>query len=324
MIKVMVVIYGLVMLVPQGAEVANCSDQKCRAETLTAILLESDTHQPMIRWVDGNGGLEPPWDLPEATESDFQVTVTAPGTLLDLDDWTWFPRIHELATTRMTRGCLTPDGSCSDLGKDLTHGMITFSGGWGVSPATYCHGFQLPIGYHDKANMKFPRFNGDDRDRYGERKIGTAIVLTRTLESEAEWADLRVELGGVSQKPDQRLEKEVCRKWMGEGVESCAILILGNRPQKPMKCSGHEDCRHDRHFADFYLLTTEPGSQSDRRIPYVTGSARCPTPDIDSNDLALYEMSAWLDLFMEPRNMPSVRCPPAFVLSEPDALTQKE
>lgn len=326
MIEVMVVIYGLVMFVPTGSGSQNCDHAKrigCTAEQLTAIFVNGGNHvggmhQPIIQWLGTDGNLQVKWPL----TADFQVVVENPEAgLIGLDAWTAFPRLGAFSSSRVPPNCLKHDGVCESGRKDLTYGVATFSGKWTAAGATHCCGFKLPVGDYDQARVKFPRADGTEPDTFGERPIATALVLRTTL-NDTQWQNLKVMLGQSDQKGTP-LSGGACEQWISAGTKRCAVLVMGNPPTEYAPCVGTK-CRYDHHFSAFYLLMQDGGDQSARRIPYVTGSAICPHPDAVRDLDCLSANLAWVEYPLEPQNMPSVRCPPAFAQIDPAAVIERE
>lgn len=310
MIKVMVVIYGLVMFVPQA-------EKGGAATTLTALFVDSEhhindtVHRPVIQWVQEET-LGEPWDI--SGESDFAISITSPRDGgIHLGVRPSFPQLSTLTRSRVMDECLEPNGDCRSSSSDLTQGLARFSGAWAADDATYCCGFKLPIGDHDEATFKFPRSNGTDPDMLGNRQISTALVLTAEL-SEEEWEDFGVSLNGVSMK-EGPISEQGCVAWLGS-PQRCAILLVGNQPVEHGDC--HEKgCRFDLHFSVFHLLTKIPDLAERRRLPYVTSNEQCPTPDEAIDHECLLRSHRWAEWDkVDPFNMPAVRCPPTFAMPE--------
>lgn len=327
MIKVMVVIYGLVMFVPTGDGSQDCdhvSQFGCTAAKLTAVFVDGGDHvdgehEPIIRWVQSEGELGEDWRPP----ADFDIAVESPlAGPIELQALTTFPHLGAFSSRRVPASCLDPGGVCKANNKDLTFGVATFSGSWTAAGATYCCGFKLPIGDYDRARIKFPRTDRTQPDTFGERPIATALALTTTLD-DAQWQDLKVTLGQTDKK-QVPLTGGACERWLGAGVDKCAVLVMGNPPTEYAPCSGTA-CRYDHHFSAFYLLTQDRGDMNAWRIPYVTGSAKCPEPHPAARDQECWSANvAWSEDRLEPQNMPSVRCPPTFAQVGPEAVTEPE
>lgn len=328
MIKVMVVIYGLVMFVPTVKTV----DGVQRTE-LTAIFVKGEevggSHMPAFRWVTGDSDVqEPPWT--PAPGNDFEALIKSPFSgNVGLTAKNHFPELSFLAPNRpIRRGCLQANGHCRDLetDSDLTHGVALFQGEWRTREATYCCGFARPLGDHDRAVVRFPHASGSDSHYNDSLEAATALILEIDVPA-SKWNDFEAVYGGMNQKQTP-LKKAACLKWIGSrwmspDVDGCAILLMGNPSTHAHQCH-RSDCRFDKHFSAFYLLTTRPGNAAGRLLPYVVNDAQCPEPHVMEDEECRNQLNSWLSSPLDVLNMPSVRCPPAFAQLEPEAVAESE
>lgn len=307
MIKVMVVIYGLVMFVPTVETVDGIQRTELAAIFVKSHGSETAKHTSKLHKLTDEGLVQVP--LPS---TDFQIRIENGTTeSVDLSARDTFADLSPLFSSpddaRTRRDCVDPSQDCSDhSGKDLTHGWVTIQGKWVIKPATYCCGLRLPLGNHDWARFSFHDPANTDLPKTG-KPLATALIL----EALANKDDLKVLLG-TSEVPLAVIDDPgVCRRWTGSDTP-CAILLIGNTTEDHRGCP-NGNCRFDRHFARLFHLSQGPPQSHPAKLPYVTSAPLCPQPDELRDEACLDRIVAAVESQNnEGRNMPSVRCPPAF------------
>lgn len=283
MIEVLVVIYGLVVYVPEG-------DTGTQADALTVLFVEAahhgegGGHEPVIRHLeqgtDGTGELGVAWSL--GSSPPFRVTVRHEGEegeagSIALDARPLFPRLEELVGEEgdglLRSECLESPGDCkTERGRPLVLGSLRFEGEWETYPASRCsRGWDLPIAYGDGMEFTYRRAGDLDTRRGPQaRPLATALILRTTIMSREE---LEVVVHG-SDDPIGLAEVELgtCRGWVAEqdvddagDLERCMVIEMGNRPVATPSAGPCPPL--DRHFAAFYDLVQAPPKAADRWLP---------------------------------------------------------
>lgn len=306
MIKVMVVVWGLVMFVPEGVTVED-SDQF--ADQLTVVFANPGgqdlEHQPKVWLTDTNGHLQQPIVLP----GEFQMQLSGSGTQrIRVTARKYFPDLSSLKAGATAKDvCVENSQHCKDEDDhDLVLGTASLGGDWTSRPASTCEGkLSLPVDHSDQASFSY-RTVGNDQKQSSEPRLATALVLETEVSSVEDFVRI---LNSDSISLTHLSDATLCRDWIKDygGSAGCAVLILGNPPAHPMKCSQAVCRRHD-HFDVFYDLSQ--GFQH-RWLPYVDTNEKCRFDR--SVELPMSESHAETgESGMEPVTPPAVRCPPAF------------
>lgn len=290
MIKVMVVIYGLVLLVPGGHP----------DDVLTAVVLNTQNrmkHEPEFKQQAPMAG-PAHWAL----DPGFEFVVQAPGEpgeLVQLDE---FVELASLTATPeqgyIRPECVEPDGDCTHGGENLVAGVFHFRGNWTSRAASYCGRWVAPVDDYDDAELDF-RTEGGNVHRTQDRELATALVLETTLPSEDALDRLVERLGDQGVYLNlSKTKPGPCKRWRLDEDESCVVLFVGNPARNPPPCP---DCRLDRHFSAFYDMTVG-AADGDRYLPYLVRP--------DNSCLSEKSFTRWLKSVLGIRNDPSPRCPP--------------
>jgi len=306
MIKVLVVISGLVMLVPEPGP---------NPQTLTAIVLASEPylggvpeHVPALRQL-----LDPysarTWNFPAKDfKASFEIESDSPKSVT-LGNWDDFVPLLDLEVGagedfHVKKTCLTGDCRRVDQ-KKLVAGIVQLTGGWTTRAATRCNEqLVVPPEFTDQAELIFrteqdPTPNGT----FGEKRLATAMVLDGQVDAIEDLAFLV----GNARQTIQLSDSDLCHDWFDSSVSKCVIFELENWPRDDHSaqcdCSAPEenlDCQLDRHFRAFYdLLVQPPASQDDQLLPYVKqGYCDCGAGSGAGNP-------------------PAIRCPPPTGVAEP-------
>lgn len=299
MIKVLIVVYGLVLLVPDGPPDTDPAG-------LTVLVLNGSAwglnvpHVPLVNQLGGSSG-----DLTLGT--DFKVVFRTPDVgSIDLTGLAHVVSLDTLTDTvndgRVKPGCVEPKpGACQLNGQPMVAGRFRLEGTWRTRPLSRCLNWETPLGYRDQAGYEF-RPEDDLNTALGSPdRLATAVVFEAEVQSPT---DIEVELstgGGSPQTvPLETSAKGLCKTYIGPSASECVVIEVANPANigvdpDCIRSSPPQKCRIDRHFSAFYDLVTPP---SRRRIPFVaTGYFKC-----DSHGGL--------------GNHPAIRCPPATALPE--------
>lgn len=290
MIKVLVVVYGLVLFVPDGPPGSD-------PRGVTALALDSSAWQDLhehVPAIDQHGGTSA--DVPLG--DDFQVVFrTAKPGSITLTALPHLARVDELANSRVRRECLEPGGSC----EDLLRGRFRFEGLWRTRPASRCLEWQLPLDYRDQAVYDFRPQKNLNSSGGTARRLATALIFEADVQ---DLDDVAVVVSSGDTPRTLKLstsESGVCRAFINSNVPDCVVIEVANAAvTEPDEACRQEDppqyCRADPHFAAFYDLLMSPPAEASRRIPYVT----------DNYTLCDTEKGIG--------NVPTIRCPPTLAL----------
>lgn len=298
MIKVMVLFYGLVMFVPEDGG-------------LTVLFVDGGDHvpdaehMPTAEVVGKDGKLGKLWNL----EDGFKIVIQGPDGEMDPDVPEHFARLEKLFTYTnrgmVRQDCLNNDASCRMGDDDLVRGRVRVKGAWTAQPATYCNGgWSSPVSFDDTAEFQFrKRTNGTPHDE-DAKPLATALRLEATVPREqiAQLVRLR---GDEEHKSDIVVGSEVCRKWIdeiGEDVDGCVILAIGNRSEPSHGPHGFRLL--DEHFTAFYRVALDPPLRRNRWLPYMYENPCCPE--------GYPPRSIKRDLKGELLNKPAPLCPPTY------------
>ncbi len=299
MIKVLVVVWGLVLFVPDAPDTAHPAG-------LTALVLDTDAwshipeHRP--RFLQHGADLGTP-----SIDRDFDIVLRVPGSapveLGGLPHLVALDRLTDRPDQAVVRAdCLRRAPSCSFEGRPMVAGKIRFEGAWSTRPVSKCTELELPLGYRDQALWDFRPANDLGQPGDSRRRLATALAFEAEV-VEIDDAVIEITVGGTNRRVALfESAAEVCADFLGEAGR-CAVLELANGVSElpRIRCTGGSDdppeCRGDRHFAAFYDLLLSPGPDP-RLIPFVV------------------ENYLECDSRMGIGNMPSVRCPPPVALPE--------
>lgn len=299
MIRVMVIIYGLVVFVPQD-------------DKLTVLFIGDEghgdiVHVPVVTVVGTGEEALVPQRLDPAFN--FEIQASDPVGKPNLTGLQDFVRLEELFT-HPSRGvvrkeCLDDDG-CETGGEDVIRGKLEITGTWTTRPATYCKDrWSSPIEFDSTLRYEFwswmRRFNRGEPTR----RIPSALRLDTELPEN--WVDER--LDGLATQAV--LEGEECKKWIGEDVPRCIVLLIGNAPtlahSSPSSSRISQQSEPlDRHFSAFYRVAEDPPWRINRRLPYIRSSLTCPREYPDPVEHATVIVTK-----------PAPECPPLVGTAEP-------
>lgn len=298
MIRVMVVIYGLVMFVPQNGG-------------LTVLFIEDEghgdtVHVPVVTVVGtGERALVP---QPPGPTFNLEIQASDPTGNVDLTALEDFVRIEDLFTYAgrglVRQDCLDEDG-CQAGGDELVLGKLRAVGDWTTRPATYCKdAWSFPVQFDSTLRYEFwswmRRFNRGEPTR----RIPSALRLDTELPENS----VNERLQGLA--TGAVLEGEDCKKWIGEDVTKCIVLLIGNAPTLAHNSSSDQISQEpeplDRHFSAFYRVTKDPPWRINRRLPYTRTSLTCPSGYSSSVEHATVIVTK-----------PAPECPPLVGTPEP-------
>lgn len=297
MIKVLVVVSGLVLLVPEPGPDPG---------SLTAIVLASKhldaqvpEHVPAFRQPADDPSHES-WNLSEPFDVKIEIAGEPSGTI-GLGGWHHFLAVSDLekepGTLHVRRDCF--EGSCKANQAELVAGRIRFEGRWRTRAASRDRqGWSVPPDFTDQVKLALRNGARTSTPHAGfkPRRIATGLVLETEVNA---LADLAITINGERKQPTLS-GRGRCARWIGPGVEKCVILEAENWPEYdvPEECQckhGAEipdECKLDRHFEAFYALLEPVPAPEERWLPYVE-EGYCEAPTVPG-----------------PGNPPAVRCPP--------------
>lgn len=290
-IKVMVVLYGLVMFVPQGGG-------------LTVLFVNGGSHvpagkhRPTVAVVLENGEL----GAPLALEDGFEIAIQGPDGKVDSKAQMHFAPLEE-QFAHSTRGkvrqdCLGNEASCRKGDDDLVRGWARIEGEWSTHPATFCNycGWSLPIGFDEEVQFQFRRrANGPPRDE-GTFPLATALRLD-TVVKEDELEKL------LSLDPQiAAIKGKACEDWIGGKVNKCVILVIGNEPEPDRDPGSHGPHLLDEHFSAFYRVALDPPMRISRWLPYIKEHSCCAGQPAAPSQAIIEEMV----------HRPAPLCPPVY------------
>ncbi len=304
MIDVLIVISGLVLFVPYSAK-----------DQLSALLVETKylsggMHVPAMRQkLDNTSTRE--WDI---VRGDFQATFTLmAGRQPPIERCAvWdFPQLSRLTKkpddAKIRANCL--DGTCVDgQGRKQVAALVNFVGGWQMSPLQrYTKQWSSPARFHEQAISDF-RKASDVKNYKGDeplRPFATALALEAEIEK---LDDLKLVIhnsGGDVAATLQLSSPDICRKWLGDGTQSCIVIEVENwtdvDPDPPCDAANRvPPCDLDEHFSLLYDLIAAPPLPADRWLPYVEEGGK------------VLQFSDTTKL-----NKPAVRCPPGWAAPWP-------
>jgi hypothetical protein len=311
MIKVMVVVWGLVMFVPQGVTGRGDTASATGLRVLFAngaVIDKEMEHQPTLWLVEQGGELSEGRPL----SSDFALRISE-GSLagrIGLAARWRFAQLPDLNPgVAVKRTCFDNEPLCrTNGGVDRVLGTAVIEGEWTSRPASICDGeFPSPVVFDDAATFSYRKSeNGDRRHDAPPFQLATVLVL----EAEVSSLDDVLTLDGTP-VTIPLLEGQACKNWI-EGASlgtECGVIVLGNPPKHEMECDS-DPCRFDTHFEAFYYMV----DRLDLRylyMPYVEENYKCPqfTARISTRATGGREASG-----LDPVTPPAVRCPPAFAV----------
>jgi hypothetical protein len=288
-IKVMVVLYGLVMFVPQDGG-------------LTVLFVDGGSHvpagkhTPTVAAVLENGEL----GAPLALEDGFEIAIQGPDGKVDSKAQMHFATLEKLFAhpkrDRVRQDCLRNQPSCRKGDDDLVLGWARIEGAWSTHPATFCNGcgWSLPIGFDDKAQFQFRRrANGPPRDE-GTFPLATALRLDTVVKEDAleKLLSLDPQIAAI--------KGQACEDWIGEDVGQCVVLVIGNEPEPDP--GSHGPHLLDQHFSAFYRVALDPPMQINRWLPYINKHSCCPGQPAALSPASIAEVV----------NRPAPLCPPVY------------
>jgi hypothetical protein len=303
MIKVLVVVSGLALFVP------NSSTDPVR---LTALLLETQytstaempLHVPVVRQ---------PIDFPSArtwtlNRGDFSATfklLSGGKATINLDAQKDFPQLRDLVTdpqdAKVDPDCLA--GKCKDCNhKKKVAAIVNFEGGWRTRPVQRCSKEWVPPPVDFKENAMSEFRNESDLGAAAlqsqpPRRFATGLAFEAEIDR---LEDLQITIKGMPSVV-QLSSSSVCKDWRNDEATPCVVLEVENWPAisdstcDPVNPS--PECRVDMHFSMYYDLISKPPT-GDRWLPYVISSG---------SDLSCGSTGG-------AGNPPGIRCPQAFAL----------
>lgn len=278
MIKVLIVVSGLVMFVPDSSQ---------NPQGLTALLLDyaGAHHAPALRHQVDSFSVRSWYVINGRFNASFKVGPAKPSIGLDAKDAS--PQLGQLVTktddARVKPDCLK--GNCKKNNKNLVAAVVRFEGNWRTRPLQRCaKEWIYPVDFREKALTDFRKIGALDKakDNLSPRAMATALAVETQVDNVNE---LYFEIQRNNKSVRQTLtpsDTETCQQWLGDSVTSCIVLELDNWPDLPLNknCDGDNPepkCRVDEHFAAFYDLLENPPKDEDRWLPYVAGgSLKCP------------------------------------------------
>ncbi len=307
MIKVLIVVSGLVIFVP---------DAPPNPQRMTALLVETKDahgmplhgmtlHVPALRqqldffsvrsWHINNGDFEAVFKV----EMNGQATISL-GAQKD------FPHLSQL-TANPDDATIKPDcltGKCTDDSADknkLVAAIVRFEGRWRTRPLLRCEkAWILPVDFDEKSQSEFRLADLTTvLTGQAQRPLATGLALETEIET---LKDLSLVIHGSTQQL-QLTDPTMCQAWLGVGVSSCVVLEVENWPEVPIDASCNvadppSHCRVDKHFKMFYDLIVTPPKENERWLPYVAaGVVKCPNSPGAGQP-------------------PGIRCPPAFTCAK--------
>jgi hypothetical protein len=306
MIKVLVVVSGLVLLVPDpgadprgvtGIVLATGSEGSTITEHVPALRQQLDPHSTRV------------WNL---EVPGFDVVLEIENPIPDANcfrNWDHFAALTELQTDdddfRVRNECV--EGFCKQGSTDLVAGHVRFEGCWQTRAVSRCtEDWDKPPQFRDRAMLSFRKASdvSQQHPSFGMKRMATGLALEARVRS---IDDIVLKVDGVSQ--ELRPSKDAtCEMWnVNPEAAECVVLEVENWPdvEPSCLCSGEaeitDDCRSDNHFTAFYdLLETTP-PPNERWLPFVEeGYCSCSgAPSV--------------------RNPPAVRCPPPTGVAAPAA-----
>ncbi|MFL6234351.1 MAG: hypothetical protein ACJ76N_14560 [Thermoanaerobaculia bacterium] len=323
MIKVLIVVSGLVLFVP---------DPPPDSHRLTALLRDTrhvQSPQGMISTKGAHGLTAHLPALRQQIDSSYRGwTITAPddkdsaqvlfrvpvkaGLSIDPDTSGNFPHLDRL-TAKPEDANIDPlcfEGKCKDGDKKRVATVVRFEGSWRTRPLQRCNRrMNLPLRFGQSASTHFDEIETarsefrrpEDtalRPGQGRRPLATALGLEAEIEK---LEDLYLEVKGSVQKL-QLTNSDVCKEWLGV-PDPCVVFEVENwEAPVASDCDVTDrdklppECRIDRHFGLLYDLILNPPKANERLLPFAAeGELKCPGRE-------------------ELDNQPGVRCPPTFTL----------
>lgn len=271
MIKVLIVVSGLVMFVPDTPN-----------NTVTALLVGTKSmrgmveHIPQLHLYPASSSSQS-WNLEHQVNNSVLIRVKAKNRLsINLDAKKDYAQMSQLTTgAKVKPECLA--GKCKQVAA-----TVRFEGGWQTRPLQRCSDeWSFPVSFEKeivKSGFRKPPAFDKPLKSQPPRRLATGLALEADIEK---LEDLRLEIKGASQKL-QLAKPGKCKRWRGTD-EPCVIIEVENWavPTPPLCGKNKPDpCRPDRHFAMFYDLLVNPPANGDRWLPYAVSPAadlKCPS-----------------------------------------------